>query len=103
MATASGVSIKARQNLVVSTSAPNNLVSVAITNFPARPFSRVGYFTLFQFNNTSPFQTYLVHDGNISRPGLLIKPQVPLITPGFTWGLDVQWYFPGLNWTATIA
>lgn len=103
MATANGTSIKGLQNLVVSASAPSNLVSIIMNQKPTRPFILYGYYTLFQFENLTPFRTYLVESGRFYSPGLLLRPRVALLSSAYSWGLDMNWNVPGRTWTATIA
>ena len=103
MATASGTSVRGLQNLLVTNSAPSNLVSVLTSNRPTRPFLLYGYYFLFQFENASPFKTYLVQQGRFYSPGLLIRPTVALLGAGFSFGFDVNWNIPGVPWTCTIA
>jgi hypothetical protein len=103
MGVQTGTSVVGFQNLNISSSAPTGLWSLTLGSTPAGNPTRYGYYYLFQYSTTTPFQRYLMDAGAIYAPGMLKKIPSPLLGSGYNYFLQAYWDYSGLVWTSNIA
>lgn len=103
MATASGTSILGQQTLLNNVVVTSKLMSFSFPGRVQPPVKRYGYFYMYQFDSSNiAIPHYIVEEGLIRSPGLLMPLRLGQFSSTFFHRLDVVWSLPGIAWTATV-
>lgn len=103
MAVTSGISVLGVQTLQTGATAPLKLLSIAFPNTPLPPVRRYGYFWLFQYRAVAPFQCFIVEEGLLRAPGVLLPIRLAPLASDWQFRLDAEWKLPLISWTASLA
>jgi hypothetical protein len=103
MATKTGTSNGGYQESQISQQVPATQLSLKFPAHPLPPDDRVGYFYVYLYLSTAPFQCYLVYRGAIYQPGVYILIPQLQATGNWFYRVDFHWDVPNLGWSLTVA
>lgn len=58
----------------------------------------MGYYYIYTYLNSAPFQSFVVSQGVLYRPGTFRAVGTPSAGVSFLYLLEVDWNFAGLGW-----
>lgn len=102
MATATGNSVIGVQNLLNNVVVVSKLMSMSFPGRTQPPIRRFGYFYLYTFETSALVPHYLVEEGVVRSPGLLLPIRLAPLGANYLYRLDVLWNVPAIAWSATV-
>lgn len=102
MATQSGTSISGVPFSITAGQPLSFAFSVAITSAPLPPQVRVGYFWLYAYIPSPPFQCFMIKRGAIYQPGILEDFPQRFVTSAYALRADIVFDESGLSYTVVL-